>query len=310
MRASTKRRSWLYSAASLIAVSLIFLGFGVTVAPDIGTRLSGAGFLAAAGSFDEALEEVGRAIKEHPEHLDGFVYRAAILAQATRYDESLQAYDRALAHDRAVGDIRRSLVQDRSSVLLALGRVKAAQEARDDLARGGVDRYVSTLDALLAEHRKEWPAAVRHWEQAVSMEGGDTLNGYLWTALMSQGQVAVASGRLDEARAVFARASEVRPGEWRPFLKGAEIRLAERDPAGAMVALAACPAETLGVAPLLFRCATAFHKNNETEAAWDAMSKAVAADRGAMAILLSQEPQWKSERDGARMKALFALESQ
>jgi tetratricopeptide (TPR) repeat protein len=310
MRASTRRRGWLYSVSTVMAAVLIFLGFGVTVAPDLGTRLSGAGLLAGAGSYDEAIEEVDRGIREHPDQLDGFVFRAAILAQAGRYDEAILAYDRALAHETAVGNLARSLVQDRASVLLVLGRVAEVQAARDGLARDGVDRYVCTLDAVLAEHRKEWPAAVRHWEQAVKLEGGETLHGYLWTALMSQGQVAVASGRLDEARQVFARAAEVLPGEWESFMKGAEIRLAEGDPAGAMVALEACPENTPGVAPLMFRCATDFLGNGEADAAWDAVSKAVVADKSAVAILLSQEPIWKSDRDSARMKALFAKSSQ
>lgn len=310
MRASTRRRGWLYSVSTLLATGLIFLGFGVTVAPDLGTRLAGAGLLAAAGSFDDALDEVDRGIEEHPELLDGFVYRAAILAQAARYEESIKAYDRALAHDKAVGFLRRSLIQDRSSVLLVLGDVDAVQAARDELALESVDRYVCTLDAVLAEKREDWSAAVRHWEKAVELEGTDLLKGHLWNALMRQGQIAVASGRLDEARTTFARASDVLPGEWQSFFKGAEIRLAEQDPTGAMIALEACPENTPGLAPLLFRCATEFFQKGELDAAWDAIAKSVAADRDATAVLLDQEPAWKHERDSARMKAIFALDTQ
>ena len=43
---------------------------------------------------------------EHPELLDGYVFRAAVLAAAKRYDDALAAYTVALAHDAAVDELR------------------------------------------------------------------------------------------------------------------------------------------------------------------------------------------------------------
>ena len=45
MQTKSKRRGLLYGGAVLSAAVLLFLGFGITIAPDLGTRLSGAAML-------------------------------------------------------------------------------------------------------------------------------------------------------------------------------------------------------------------------------------------------------------------------
>jgi len=304
MRRDTKRRGLLYGGAVAAASALLFLGFGLTVAPDLGTRLSGAAMLAGLGSYDEALADVDRAIEEHPDSFDAFVYRAAILAQAERYPEALSAYDRALEHPDATGTMARTLRQDRASVLLAMGREKEFQAARDALAADGVDRFVHALDGLAASRRGDWEASVRHWEDAHRAEENATTRTQLHVALMQVGRIAVAARRFDDARRCFDRARELVPQINQPFLKAAEVRLAEGDAAGALVTIAGCRDGTPGVAPLRVRAATMLLEAGEADAAWAALESAFRCDAEVAGTLVDAEPVWHDLGDAKRLAAL------
>ena len=310
MRRETKRRSVLYGGAIATAAVLLFLGFGLTLPPDLGTRLSGAAMLAGLGSYDEALEVVDQGIKEHPEHIDGYVYRAAILAQAQRFDEAIVAYDRVLEHDAATGSMGRSVRQDRASVLLAMGRTDEFEKARDDLAAGGVDQHVHALDGLAASKREDWPGALRHWEAAYKMEESAAARSFLFEALMEVGGAAVAAGRFDEARERFDRARQILPDVPTPFLKAAEVRLGEGDAKGALTAIGGCRDGVPGVAPLRVRAATMLLEAGEIEAAWLALESAFGCDPETTATLVEQEPTWKQLGNAERLAALRESVSQ
>lgn len=306
MNKDTQRRGILYGVAIGAASILLFLGFGLTLPPDLGTRLSGAALLAGAGDYDNALAEIERGIDEHPEHLDGYVFRAAILGAAQRYDESIDAYDKALQHENATGAMRRQIVQDRASVLLQVDRLDEFRAARDELAVEGVDQYVHTLDALLAAHRKEWATAIRHWEEVVKADDTPQFRSLLWDALLRQGRNDIVEGRYEQAEARFVRAGELIPGDPDPFLKGGEVRLAEDDPKGALAILNGCPPDAPGLAPLLFRCATELRAKGEPDLAWASISRAIRADKEATRVLLEQDPGWSELRESDRMRSLLA----
>ncbi|MHC4939839.1 MAG: tetratricopeptide repeat protein [Planctomycetota bacterium] len=308
MRRDTTKRGLLYGGAVSLAAVLLFLGFGITVAPDIGTRLSGAAMLAGVGSHDEALAEVELAIKEHPEVLDGYVYRAAILAQAERLPAALAAYDRALEHPDATGLMERSLRQDRASVLLAMDRTAEFKKARDQLAAGGTDRFVHSLDGLAASRRKDWAAAVGHWENAFKAEENPGSRSQLYAALVERGKQQVAEGRFEDATKQFDRARQLMPAVNEPFLRAAEARLAENDAEGALTAIAGCRDGTPGVAPLRVRAATMLLEAGKTDAAWNALESAFRCDKVAAAALVDAEPAWKDLGDPKRLAGLRGAE--
>jgi tetratricopeptide (TPR) repeat protein len=292
----------------LSAAVLLFLGFGITVAPDLGTRLSGAAMLAGLGSHDAALAEVDLALKEHPDELDGYVYRAAILGQAGRLPQALAAYDRALEHPDATGSMERSLRQDRASVLLAMDRMEEFKRVRDELAAGGIDRFVHSLDGLAATKREDWTAAVRHWEDAYRAEENAGARSQLHGALVQLGNVAVTAGRFEDAIKHFDRALKLVPGVNQPFLKAAEARLAAADAAGALATIARCRDGSPGVAPLRVRAATMLLEAGETDAAWTALEAAFRCDHAATAALVDAEPVWKDLGDAKRMAGLRGVE--
>jgi len=300
----TQRRGILYSTAVAVGATLLFLGFGITVAPDLGTRLSGAALLAGSGAYDKALEVVDIGIREHPEELDGYVFRAAILARAERYDGALAAYDEALEHERATGDVRIELIQDRASILLALKRMDEFRDACDELTANGATDRVHTLEGLAACQAKDYATAARHFEAALALDDSQQSRGRVWDVLLTWGRDLVAEGRLDEARRCFERAGELIPGNAVAFLKGAEVRLAEDDPDGALAIMAGCPAGVPGAAPIYFRIATAYlAKGDSTHAqALQCLADAVSADRESVLALLEQEPAW----DALRKDATFA----
>ena len=306
MRKDAKKRSMLYGGAIATAALLLFLGFGVTIPPDLGTRLSGAAMLAGLGSHDEALEVVELGIKDHPEHIDGYVFRAAILAQAKRYDQSIVAYDRVLEHPDATGTVGRGVRQDRASVLLAADRTAEFEKARDELAAGGVDQYVHSLDGLAAAKRGDWAASVRHWEAVGKLAESPSQRSYLFDALMQVGRAATADGKFEEAQGHFDRAREVLPDVPKPFLKAAEVRLGEGDARGALAAIAGCRDGVPGVAPLRVRAATTLLELGETDLAWSAIEAAYRCDPDATSTLVEQEPTWKQLGDATRLEALRA----
>jgi len=291
----------------VLAAALIFLGFGVTVAPDIGTRIGGASMLAGAGAFDKALDEIDLGLREHPDALDGYICRAGVLGLAQRYDEAIDAYDTALAHEDATGELRRSLQQDRASVLLRAGRTSEFQAARAELAQGGIDRFVHSLDALDAAEKKQWAEAARHFRAAYDEEPTPALKGYLWDVLLHQGRDAIAAGRTKEAERCFREAGRLFPTEAQAFLKGGEVRLAEGDTKGALTILGACPDDAPGLAPLLFRCATASLAENQS-AAFEVLSRALRADRESVLVLLDGEPAWARLAGDKRLTTLVDTE--
>jgi len=303
MATEAQRRGILYSAGVLAGAVLIFLGFGVTFAPELGTRLSGAALLAGSEAYDEALKEVDLGIREHPEELDGYIFRAAILAQARRYDDALAAYDAALGHDHATGDIRLELLQDRASILLTLGRMEEFDAACADLDANGGARHVHTLRGLAACQKRDYPDAARHFEAALAIDDTDQIRGRVWDVLLTWGRDLVAEGRLPEARRCFQRAGELIPANAIAFLKGAEVRLAENDADGALAVMAGCKADTPGAAPLFVRIATAYLARGDSDQALSCLSDAITCDREATEVLVKQEPAWDFLHDDAKWNA-------
>ena len=306
MATRAQRRGILYSLGIVAGAALLFLGFGVTLAPDLGTRLSGAALLAGAEAYDDALAEVDLGIREHPEELDGYVFRAAILAQAQRYEEAIAAYDVALEHERATGDVRLELYQDRASLLLTLERTEEFRAACVELeAMGGV-RHVHTLKGLAACQTKDYAEAARRFESALELHDTPQIRGRVWDVLLTWGRDLVAEGELEKARRCFERAGELIPGNAVAFLKGAEVRLASDDAEGALAIMAGCPEGAPGSAPILFRIATALLTKGDTPRALDCLHAALTSDREAVVILLEQETAWDAERASKELQELLA----
>jgi tetratricopeptide (TPR) repeat protein len=304
MRRDAKRRGALYGGAVGAGALLLFLGFGFTLPPDMGTRLSGAAMLSGLGAHDDALAEVDRAIEENPDALEPLVYRAAILSKGERYDEALSAYDRALGHAEATGTLRRGLQQDRASILLALGRMEEFQKVRDELAADGVDKHVHALDAIAAIRRDDWEAAAGFWEKAYRADENAGTRQHYYSTLVTLGRHAIKEREFEAARGWFDKARELVPQINQPYLESAQAALAENDPEGAMTAMESCPDGTPGVTPLRVRAATMLLESGKSEAAWKALGDAFRCDGDAAAALVEVEPAWKDLGDAERIQAL------
>ncbi len=301
------RRAVLYGAGTLVAAALLFAGFGITVAPDAATRLNGAALHAEAGQYDLALEIVALVLREHPGDLDARIYRATILGMARRYDEALAAFDDALGGAGDDRELARNLRQDRAALLLEAGRLDEFRAARAALSADGGDFRVSVLDGLEASKQGDPAAAARAYARALEGSPGDPhIRARLWNARMDEGKAALAQRRFAEAKAAFDGARDLFPQVPAAHLRAAETLLALDDAPGAVEILRVLSPRTPGIAPLVFRAATALLERGATDAAIEALEGAYASDPAAVKSLFETERAWDVQRGNAAVQAVFA----
>ena len=305
----SRRRTILYVSGVLLSAGLLFAGFGITIPPAAGARLSGASLIAGLGDTDKALAICDQVLEEHPGSVAARVYKATFLARAERYDEAVAAYDDALSKVEDDPALARNLRADRASVLLHAGRTDEFRTARDALARERVDAPVHLLDGLSARRDRDFPRAEAAFRRVLDEDPENVAaKSLLVEVLAARGEQAVAEGEFEKARAVYGRAYEVDKQRGDIALKLAEVHLARERPGDAMVLL-----DTLGpvrgVAPLAFRAATMLlDGGSRDEQALAALAVAHAADPEGTAALFEKAPEWERSRANGSLAAL--LESQ
>lgn len=305
MNADARRRMVLYGAASILAGGLLFAGFGVTVAPDPGTRLNGAAMLAQVGSYDEAIAICRTTLEEHEDNVEARVYLAAFLASAGRSDEALAAYDDAIRRNRDAS-LAKDLVLDRAVLLVRMGRREEGLRIRAELERQGGAR-VHLLDAAAAEASGDWAAARGAYARAVAANPEDArVRGSLYLCAMEEGRAALASGDAEKAREAYDAAREAVPGEPAGHLRAAEVRIALKRPLEAVEILREVRATAPGVAAMVFRAATALAEAGDRERALFALEGALQADFDGTRARLAAEPAWTTRRDDAEVRALVS----
>ncbi len=303
-----RRRAVLYGVGVAAAAGLLFAGYGITVPPDPGARLSGAAFLAGLGQTDQALEACAKVIEEHPDNVDARVFRATFLAMAGRHDDALRAYDDAIARTKEDG-VRCDLVLDRASVLLRAGRTQDFKAERERLAAMGAGHRLDICEGLWAEKEGAWGAAVVAYGRAVEARPEDEqLKARLYLALLEQGREALGAGLFDDARKVLDRAVALLPKAREGHLRAAEVCLAVEDADGAVAHLREAGAKSRGAMPLVFRAATLLLEADRREEALDALVAALAADRAGALALLQNETAWSGEMSRPDVRALLGTE--
>lgn len=295
---TSRRRAVLYGAGILAAAVLLFAGYGITVPAEPGVRLNGASLLASAGEYDRALGICDIVLQEHPDNLEARVFKATFLAMAQRYDAAVVAYDDALAHVGDNEEMRLDLILDRASVLLSAGRHEEFRRECDRLASMGSTHRALFLQGLVAAQAEDWDSAVVAYRGAHERRPLDQpIKARLWNALVAQGQAALAARRFEKALHAFDAAQPLFPSATRAHLSAIEVRLAQGDPEDAVRRCRALGPATPGIAPLLFRAATALLGAGNRSAALDALGAAVEADPGGTRALLDREPVWDAFRD-------------
>ena len=301
-----QRRAVLYGAGMVAAVGMLFLGFGITVPPDPSVRLNGASLMAGAGQYDQALEICDIVLREHPDNLEARVFRAAFLSMAERYDAAIAAYDDALAHAGDDDEMRRNLIMDRASILLSAGRHEEFRRECARLARTGSDHRSLVLSGMAAAQAKDWDAAVQAYRGAHERQPLDEpIKARLWGALVEQGQAALAARRFDAAQQAFDAAQPLFPKARKAHLKAIEVKLAQGDPEDALRRCRALGPDTPGIAPLLFRAATALLDAGSRPAALDGLAAALEADPAGTRALFDKERAWEACRDDPDVRRIL-----
>jgi tetratricopeptide (TPR) repeat protein len=296
---SGRRRAVLYGAGILAAAALLFAGYGISVPPEPAVRLNGATLLASAGQYDEALEICDIVLAEHPDNVEARIFRATFLSMAGRHDAAVAAYDDVLA---CVADeeMRRDLILDRASVLLAAGRRAEFRRDCETLARLGSEHRALLLEGLAAAQDEDWDSAVAAYRGAHERRPDDEpVKARLWNALMEQGRAELAARRFDDALQAFDAAQPLFPKATKAHLRAIEVRLAQGEPQDAVERLRVLGPDTPGIAPLLFRAATALLAAGERDGALDALDAALEIDPAGTRALFDKEPGWRACRDDA-----------
>lgn len=302
----TKLRTVLYTTGIVLAAGLLFVGFGITIPPDPGTRLHGATLVAALGDFDRALDMCDQVIEEHPDNLEARVYRATFLAQAERYDEALKAYDDALRHndDEKLG---RNLRADRASVLLHAGRTADYRRARDELAAEKVDYVLHLLDGIAALRDQKWHEAEAAFRRALKDDPNDrNALSLLVDVLVSRGTEALAARRFEESLEAYRAAQTFDPKRVDLALKTAEVLLALEQELAAIKVLKAVGVNNRGVAPLLCRAAGALWERGRKERALDVLATSYNADATSTTALFDKDPVWSQLRETTSLKQIVS----
>jgi tetratricopeptide (TPR) repeat protein len=176
--------------------------------PQLVEAINNLGFLdARAGRLAEARARFEAVLERQPEHTEALLNLAATRLQEGRPDEAIAVYDRGLARDPG-------------NALFWSARGYALFLAGENSAALSSYRQALSLDALQ-------PDAVAGAANLLILAGGSSdldeaarlIGGGLREApdhlplLNAAGQLLIARGRLDDARAAFERALERHPGE-------------------------------------------------------------------------------------------------
>ena len=301
-----KRRSILYGTCIVLAAGLLFAGFGITVPPDPGARLSGAPLIAQFGDYDGAVAICDKVLEEHPGNVDALVFRATFLAQGGRYDAALEAYDELLERDEFEAGMRRNLRSDRASVLLHAGREDEFKAERDALAKGGMDKFVLMLDGVAARKRGDLMVAAACFRRAVKKDANSNVaRSLLIDVLVLEGKKELAAGRFSKARELYTSALDVDPKRMDVALRIVEVEMADGNDDKALRALKAM-GRVRAAAPLAFRIATERLIRVEQEGVRDALRTAYMADRRTTTSLFKKDPAWADLRSKATLRELVS----
>lgn len=303
----TRRRVALYVTGVGVAAALLFAGFGITVPPEAGTRLSGASLVAALGDFDQALAICETVLEEHPDSVDARVYRATFLAKAERYEEALVAYDDALAHAEKSSELSRNLRADRASVLLSMGRNKEFAAAREELARERLDASVHLLDAVAAIKRKDEAGAEAALRRVLAEDPANaSATGMLVVLLRRRGEAALAERDFATSLKALQEARGLAPQDIELGFLAAEVHLALGQEIAAMRVLEEIGLRERGAAPLAFRAATALLERGRKELALEALAAAWKADARAAEALYKKHPAWASHSETTTLEEIVS----
>ena len=175
--------------------------------------------------------------------------RAALLQRCGQVSEALECYRRALPMARAAG--RRldeaHLCHNRALLYVNLGRLAEAETdaARAELLYTALDQPLSAADSrwslgVIATRRGDVPAALRLFDDTEATYRRHDLP--VTELLVTRGELLLSVGLFQEARETAERATAETASAGRPMLHAeallllAQAALANRDPAGAIVA--------------------------------------------------------------------------
>ena len=119
---------------------------------------------------------------------------------------------------------------------------------------------------------------------------------------MARGNESVAAGKFEDAQHDFDAASVLFAKAEQAQLKAAEIRLVRGDLDGAIKILGGIQRSQPGIAPLLFRLATALLEKERQDDALEVLQVAFEVDQNGTIARFRQENAWDAYRDHPMLK--------
>ena len=179
-----------------------------------------AGRISALGDFEEAIEEINKAVEIHPDVADSYVHRAIIYKNAGRNFQAIEDYSKALKIAPGLSSVRYDLAQ-------TLRKVKMHEPAVEEYLRAIQIDPVKTeaynnLGITYLEMRR-FDDAIVCFRKVIELDPNYT------KAYNNLGSALAETGNFAEARRTLARAIEIDPQYTNSYKNLAMVYIQERE---------------------------------------------------------------------------------
>jgi cytochrome c-type biogenesis protein CcmH len=154
-----------------VAAVLLYLQFGTLEGLDVTPHAAGDVSSVTAGQFQEMTEKLAARMRENPNDAEGWMMLGRAYRAMERFDEATDALRKAVALDPGNADLLADLAE---ALALRNGRTLAGEPTKlleRALKLDPRNEKILALSGSAAFERKDYKAAIRHWEALLKRPG-------------------------------------------------------------------------------------------------------------------------------------------
>jgi len=154
-----------------VAAVLLYLQFGTLEGLDVAQHAAGDVSSVTAGQFQEMTEKLAARMRENPNDAEGWMMLGRAYQAMERFDEAVDALRKAVTLDPGNADLLADLAE---ALALRNGRTLAGEPTKlleRALKLDPDNDKILALSGSAAFERKDYKAAIRHWEALLKRPG-------------------------------------------------------------------------------------------------------------------------------------------